>query len=283
MERRHFLKISAVSVGTLVLTRRIGAQEASQSTFPFSTSTIMYRELPLEEAIAEIAKTGVQAVDVWEGTAKDTQKHMEWIEQNGPDKFRALLAQYKLNLYAFSIYFTPASKRLARLQMLKDCGGQVAVLGVGGKTVEQGIQGLMPLVEKAEVLGIKIAGENHSGAALNTIASMREYVALAKSPALGIALAPYHVMGAKESVSEAVEAIGDKLFFFYAWQKAPGMNELPGDGTLDFGPVIAALRKVKYPYYLNIFTHAHAPKEEMTKAVRAAREYLEKLMRGGAG
>ncbi len=281
--RRDFLKLAAASAlgmaGSGALSRPAGAAEgAIVRPMPFSTSTIMYRELPLDQAVAEIAKTGVQAVDVWELTAKDKQNHFAWIEQNGPDKFRALLEQHKLKLFAFSIYFTPGPKRAQRLEMLKECGGQVAVLGVGGKTMPLAVESLKPLAEKAEALGVKVAGENHGGAVLNTIASMREYVSLAKSPALGMALAPYHVMGAKESVAEAVEAVGDKLFFFYAWQRAPAMKELPGDGALDFGPVIAALRKIGYPHYLNIFTHAHAPADQMTSAAIASRQYLEKLM-----
>lgn len=96
------------------------------------------------------------------------------------------------------------------------------------------------------------------------------------SPALGIALAPFHVMGNGESVPEAIEAIGPKLLFFYAWQRAAGMAELPGDGTLDFAPVLRALRQVGYTGYVNIFTHTHAPKDEMTQAVIRAREYLER-------
>lgn len=246
----------------------------------------MYPECSFETAIEEIAKTGCHAVDLWEGSARMPTDHMLWVEKHRGDWLRRFLENFGLEPYSFSIYWTPANKRLERLEWLKEAGGKVAVLGGGaraGRPVEAGVRALQSLVEKAEQLGLRIAGENHGGSSLHSVQSMREFVALAKSPALGIALAPFHVMGAKESVSEAIEAIGSKLFFFYAWQRAPGMRQLPGDETLDFLPVLNALRKVRYNCYLNIFTHAHVPKDEMTRSVIASREYLERVAQGRLG
>ncbi|MFQ6132930.1 MAG: sugar phosphate isomerase/epimerase family protein [Armatimonadota bacterium] len=284
MTRRAFLRSAAVGGAMASLaSAKVPAQEAEEEpAFRFGMSTCMYHNSPLEVAIEEIAKTGCEAVDVWEERAATRVNHMAWVEQNGPDKLRELVEDAGLKLWAFSIYRTAGDKRLERLEWLKEAGGEVAVLGGGarrGQPVQAGIDALAPLVERAEELGLKIAGENHGGTSLNTIASMREFVSLAKSPALGMALAPYHVMGAGEPVPEAVQAVGEKLFFFYAWQRAPGMRELPGDNTLDFLPVLRALRQVNYPGYVNIFTHASAPKEEMTQAVIASREYLEGLAR----
>jgi sugar phosphate isomerase/epimerase len=84
-------------------------------------------------------------------------------------------------------------------------------------------------------------------------------------------------MGNHESVAEAIHAVGRKLFFFYAWQRAPGLAELPGDGTLDFAPVLRGLAQVGYTGYLNLFTHTHVPRDEMTAAVIRSRQYLEDL------
>ena len=256
------------------------AGDVAEPPFRFSVSTIMYHDSPFEVAIEEIAKTGCHAVDLWEASAGYPTNHMQWVDKNRPEMLREFVENFGLKLWSFSIYWSPGDKRLERLQWLADAGGEVAVLGGGAgadQPVEAGIQGLRPLVEKAEDLGVKVAGENHGGSSLNSIASMREFVGLAQSPALGIALAPYHVMGADEPVTEAVEAIGEKLFFFYAWQRAPGMAELPGDGTLDFVPVLRALREVDYEGYVNIFTHTHVPRDEMTSAVIESRQYLESL------
>jgi len=277
MTRRDWLKI-----GTAATAGLLARPAAAAPALKFSTATIMYQECPLEEALEEIAKTGCEGVDLWEGGTP--HNHMQWVEKFRPQYLRAQIESLGLKLFSFSIYWSPADKLTERLEWLAEAGGEVAVVGGGaaaGQPVEAGVQQIMPLVEKARELGIKIAGENHGGSSLSTIASMREFVKLAEPENLGIALAPYHVMAGGESVAEAVEAVGSKLFFFYAWQLAEGMAELPGDGTLDFGPVIGALRRVGYSSYLNIFTHTHVPKDQMTAAVIASRKYLEGLAAGG--
>ena len=276
LDRRSFVKTAALAA----MASGAGIARAQEPRpFRYSVSTAMCHDCTFEEAIDEIAKTGAHAVDIWE-VPNYPHNHMQWVWKRRPWMLREYLGNYGLELFAFSIYFTPGDKLLERLEWLAEAGGKVVVLGGGaghGQPVEAGMRGLMPLVERAEELGVKVAGENHGGSSLNTIASMSEYVSLAESPALGIALAPFHVMGNNESVAEAVEAVGEKLFFFYAWQRAAGMAELPGDGTLDFLPVMRALRQVKYGAYLNIFTHTHVPREQMTEGVIAAREYLERL------
>jgi len=278
LTRREFVT-AGVAVGAAAwLASR--AAPATPPAFRYSASTIMYHDSPLEVAVEEIAKAGCQAVDVWEALESMPQNHMQWVEKNRPERLRELIQSFGLKLFSFSIYWSPGNKRSQRLEWLKEAGGEVAVLG-GGAGVEQpvqaGLDALQPLVEKAEALGVKVAGENHSGSSLHSIASLAEFASLAKSPALGIALAPYHVMVGNESVPQAIEAIGPKLHFFYAWQHAPALAELPGDGTLDFLPVLRALRRVGYGGYLNIFTHTHVPRQQMTPAIIASRKYLEGL------
>lgn len=284
LNRREFVRTTAFVGGaaTIGLASRPAeaAEEAREPLFRFSTSTIMYHDSPFEVAMEEIAKTGCDAVDLWEAHGGYPVNHMQWVEKNRPERLREFVESFGLKLWSFSIYWSPGNKRLERLQWLADAGGEVAVLGGGAgadQPVSAGVDALRPLVDRAAELGLKIAGENHGGSSLNSIASMREFVGLAESPALGIALAPYHAMGAGESVPEAVRACAEKLLFFYAWQRAPGMAELPGDGTLDFLPVLQALRQVRYTGYLNIFTHTHVPRDEMTEGVVESRRYLESL------
>ena len=227
----------------------------------------------MQEILEQIAKTGCQAVDIWGGQWTD---HLEWVEQVGPKKLAELLKQYSLKLYSFSIYLTPQKRQLEYLELLKQCGGQVAVFDVDEPNLDKALENLEPLVDRAEELGVQLAVENHGGQTLESIADFARFVERADSPALGMALAPYHVMANNESVAQAVKVIGDKLFFFYAWQHAEGMHELPGDGALDFGPVVRALSKSKNLDYLNIFCHTKAPPAERTPAVIEARQYLHR-------
>jgi len=275
MKRREFVRHAAVGAAAVSLVGRVSRPDPDP--FRFSVATSMYPDSPFEVAIDEIAKTGATGVDLWD-TPNYPVNHMNWVWKRRPWMLKEYLGNCGLKLFAFSIYWSPGNALEERLEWLAEAGGEVAVLGGGAppdQPVSAGMAGLQRLAERAEKLGVRIAGENHGGSSLNTIAQLREFAQLATSPALGIALAPYHVMGNSESVAEAVEAVGSKLYFFYAWQRAPGLAELPGDGTLDFAPVLRALRQVGYTGYLNLFTHTHAPKDEMTAAVIRARAYLE--------
>jgi len=86
--------------------------------------------------------------------------------------------------------------------------------------------------------------------------------------------------------------LGNKIVFFQAWQygmgctkklpKAEELMQLPGRGKLDFVPLLAALRKINYRRYTEIFMHPvprGVPIRDTTDAVTSevvhARNYLE--------
>ena len=154
---------------------------------PYSLSTVMYKGLPMPEILEQIAKTGCQAVDIWGGQWTD---HLEWVEQVGPKKLAELLKQYSLKLYSFSIYLTPQKRQLEYLELLKQCGGQVAVFDVDEPNLDKALENLEPLVDRAEELGVQLAVENHGGQTLESIADFARFVEHVDSPARGMALAP---------------------------------------------------------------------------------------------
>ena len=97
-----------------------------------------------------------------------------------------------------------------------------------------------------------------------------------RSPRVGIALAPYHLQAGGTSVEQTIEVCGKQLLFFYAWQKAAGVNQLPGHGPADMTPWIAALAKVGYAGCVNPFMHGDLPADEMSAALAKSKKYLEK-------
>jgi sugar phosphate isomerase/epimerase len=146
---------------------------------------------------------------------------------------------------------------------------------------------LAPQAARAEKLGITLAIENH-GASFDDI---RRFADAVKSPLLGIALAPYHLPQDAAAIAKLIADIGPQLKLFYAWQHGLGamqklpkekeMLQLPGRGELDFGPLVAALRKSDYDGPIEIFMHPvprgipilpTAP--EVTAEINRAREYL---------
>ena len=138
-----------------------------------------------------------------------------------------------------------------------------------------GAQSLKPQVELCEKHNSRLAIENHGGSLLCTVDSMKAFVEHNSSPRLGIALAPYHVQAGKMAVEEAIRACGKQLLFFYAWQHAGGVNELPGHGPTDFVPWLKALAEIGYSGYLNVFTHHHMEPDAMCEALAKSRDYVK--------
>ncbi len=134
--------------------------------------------------------------------------------------------------------------------------------------------------------------ENHARALIATPDSIRYLADLSPSPRLGIALAPYHLPHDERELARLIEDLGPKLVHFYAWQhgcgcmkkmpKAEELQQMPGRGKLDFRPILAALAKIAYPGWTEIFMHP-TPRgipildttAEVTAEITRARKYLE--------
>jgi sugar phosphate isomerase/epimerase len=243
-----------------------------------STSSIHYLHLPIEQACERIAKLGFEAVDIWSGHAGCP--HLDDVDKRlGGDGLKRILQQNKLDLFAFSVY-SGGYKRYAEL--LGKAGGGVAVQGSARQCepselrtrMGEFLESLKPLVELAEKYDSYLAIENHGHALLDSLDSFKAFVDMNKSSRLGIALAPYHVQGGGESVEEAITICGGQLLYFYAWQRAGGVDQLPGHGATDFTPWIAALAKVRYGGYVNPFMHGDIEPDAMSKALAKSCDYL---------
>ena len=244
-----------------------------------ATSSIQYSKLPIEKACERIAALGFEGIDIW--SAHAGCPHLDDVQKRlGADGLKTLLAKNKLKLYSFSVYRGGYAKYA---KLLGEAGGGVAIHGAGGRakpgaltaSMKACLERLKPEAELAEKYNSYVAIENHGGSLLNGLDSFKAFVDLNKSPRLGIALAPYHLQGLKVSIPEAIAVAGKQLFFFYAWQRQRGTAQLPGIGTTDCAPWIAALAKVNYRWYVNPFMH-HEPKpDEMSAALAKSRDYLK--------
>lgn len=245
-----------------------------------STSTVQFGSLAVEEACSRIAALGFEGVDVWCPFGRKCKHLDEVANRLGAEAFMNVLAEHKLTLNAFSVY-RGGYPRYA--QLLGDCGGGIAVRGSQGGAVKPGdltarmtkfIEGLKPQVELAEKHNSYLAIENHGNALLHTLDSFKAFVDINTSKHLGIALAPYHLQGAKASVPEAIRIAGKQLFFFYAWQRHKGVGQLPGHGPADFKPWLSALAKIDYAHYVNPFMHHEPGPDAMSAALEKSRDYL---------
>lgn len=285
IRRRRFLAhmahgaVTAMAVPGLSVAAREAAGADPAWRMRLSTSSIHFMHLPIEQACERIAKLGFEAIDIW--SAHAGCPHLDDVlKRLGPEGLKEVLAKNKLSLFAFSVY-RGGYRRYADL--LGKAGGGVAVRGstspckpeeLTAKTREF-LEGLKPDVELAAKNNTYLAIENHGNALLDSLDSFKAFVDLNDSPRLGIALAPYHVQGRKESVEKAIAICGKQLFFFYAWQRAGGTNQLPGHGPTDFTPWLAALAGARYGGYVNPFMHGDLEADKMTDALAHARDYLK--------
>lgn len=285
--RRAFLSRAAGGLAAAAALPTLGPRPAggapAQPSVPWqmrlSGSTINFTKLPVEEAIAKIGELGFDAVDVW--SAHAGCPHLDDVlNRLGPEGLKEVLAKNKLELYSFSVY-SGGYRKYAEL--LGKSGGGVAVRGSAGACkpeeltarMKQFLETMKPEVELAEKYDSYLAIENHGHALLDSLDSFKAFVDLNDNPRLGIALAPYHLQGRGVDVPEAIETAGDQLFYFYAWQRARGPEQLPGVGPTDFTPWIAALAKIKYRWYVNPFMHHEPEPETMAKLLARSVAYLK--------
>jgi len=285
MNRREFLTGSALTAASAALGLGTGsADDTSQTVRPrrFSTSSVHFKDLPLEQACQRIADLGFEAIDIW--CAYDNCPHLDdALDRLGPEGLREALRKARLKLYAFSTYVGGYARYA---ELLGQAGGGVAIQGSAGPCapadlagkMKTFLEGLRPLADLAEKHHSYLAIENHGNALLDSLDSFKAFVDLNTSPRVGLALAPYHLQAIGASVEEAIRISGSQLLFFYAWQKQDGSGQLPGHGPTDFKPWLQALDRIHYRWYVNPFMHGHVEPGKMSVALKKSLDYLHGLV-----
>jgi len=285
MQRREFLRGALAGGVAVAAGGALSSAYAAEDRWKMrlSGSSINFSKLPIEQACQRLAEIGFEAVDIW--SAHAGCPHLDDVLQRlGPNGLQELLAKHNLKLYSFSVY-TGGYRKYAEL--LGKAGGGVAVRGSAPPCdpseltarMKRFLESLQPELELAEKYNSYLAIENHGGALLNTLDSFKAFVEQNRCARLGIALAPYHLQAARASVEEAIAISGQQLLYFYAWQNAAGLNQLPGFGPADFTPWLAALARVQYRWYVNPFMHHEPEANEMSAALRKSKAYLEQCFR----
>ncbi len=278
LNRRRFLQQAAATTAALSLLPRDLLAADAPWRLRQSCSSINFTRLSVEQACERIAALGFEAVDLW--SAHGGCPHLDDAQKRlGADGLKALLQKHKLQLCAFSVY-VGGYRRYAEL--LGNVGGGVAVRGSAAPVkpaeltvkMKSFLESLKPDLELCEKHNSFLAIENHGHALLDSLDSFKAFTDLNRHPRLGLALAPYHLQARGDSVPEAIEASGRQLLFFYAWQKADDLEQLPGHGPADFVPMLRALAKIRYSRFVNPFMHHEPQPEAMMPALAKARDHL---------
>jgi sugar phosphate isomerase/epimerase len=295
--RRQFLRRAAVPLAVLTLpgvVGRAGAAPASPWRMRLSFSSVMLAGLPIEQVCARAAKLGFEAIDIW--CPFDDCKHLADVAARlGPEGLKQLLARHQLALASFTTYTTKAEAIgfPAYADFIGKFGGGVVVresqyIDVKPAELTTAMRAffekLKPQIEKAAETKVRLAIENHGDALLGTPDSFKAFVDLNPAPQhVGLAIAPYHLQNIKAPVGDVIRTAGSQLLFFYAWQSAPGINQLPGHGPADFVPWLRALAEVNYQGFVNPFMHGHPTPEELSAGMTKACAYLKDCHRRAIG
>ena len=281
ISRRTLLATTAGAALAAAAPRALAADApADKWKMKLSTSTIQFTRLPVEQAVERIAALGFEGIDIWSPHARCP--HLDDVQNRlKADGLKQLLDKNKIKLYAFSVYAGGYAKYA---DLLGQMGGGIAIHGSAGAVKDP--KDLVPAMKKffenlkaenelAEKHNSYVAVENHGGSLLCTLDSFKAFVDLNPYKRIGIALAPYHVQAARQSVEQAIATCGKQLLFFYAWQNAPGVKQLPGHGPTDCTPWLAELAKIDYAHYVNPFMHHEPPPDEMAEALKKSKAYLQ--------
>ncbi len=301
VNRRQFHCVLGGGAAALLGSRFV---EAADDSFKprYIVGSCMYGYTKVAEILPEVAKTAATAIDIWPKRHGDQR---EQLEEMGEEKFAALLKKHKVALGCITQYKLGPFGLQDEMRMAKRLGCQTMVTGgkgrkgLKGSELKSGIQSFLeqmkPHLAVAEETGVTIAIENHGNNLIDSPDSLKWLMELRPSENLGVALAPYHLPQDEKLLADLIRTLGNRIAMFYAWQHGMGcmtklpkeqeLLQLPGRGDLNFGPLLAAFKEIKYSGWTEIFMHPvprGIPILETTAAVTAeinrSRQYLEKLL-----
>src|SRR5438045_3705218 len=144
---------------------------------------------------------------------------------------------------------------------------------------KQFAESIKPILDRAESLGINVGVECEPGLFLEYVAELREWIDRLGSARFGANLDIGHSQVIGESIPEAVRMLGDRIWNLHV-EDIPGRKHyhmIPGEGTLEWDALIAALREIDYQRFLTVelYTHTANPQEAAEKSFR----FLSNLLR----
>ncbi|MEC8554200.1 MAG: sugar phosphate isomerase/epimerase [Planctomycetota bacterium] len=303
LNRRSFQRgCLGAAAGTLAASNAFAIAAVQQKfDFNYMLASCMYGYQYLGEILPEVAKVGASAIDIW---PKVHGNQREQLDDLGEEKFAEMLAKHNVKLGCITQYKLGPFGLQEEMRLARRLGCRTIVTGGAGpkdakgphlkKAVGDFIEKMKPHLEVAAETGVTIAIENHGNNLINTPDSLKWLIELRPTKNLAVALAPYHLEQDPEKLGELIEALGDGIEMFYAWQHGKGcmqklpkkqeLLQMPGRGDMDFAPIVAALKKIQYSRWTEIFMHPvprGVPILEtaalVTEEINRARTYMNKL------
>jgi len=298
--RRHFIQ----SLAAGALTGALPASAAKpQLKLKYILASALYGDMGLESILPEVKAAGCGGLDVW---CKPHGTQREQVAVMGEEAFDGLLRKHGVKPVCFTQYPLGPFELQKEMPVLKKLGGSLFVTGakgpksVSGAEARAGVSAFLeqmkPHADAAAEHGITIAIENHSASLLHTPDSIRCWAELNKHPALGVAFAPHHLFDFIDEMPALIRDLGAANLPFVYFQehgigskqkveKSIELQQMPGFGTLDYRPILRALREIEFRGWTEIFMHP-TPRgipilptaAEVTAAVNKSRTHIEALL-----
>ena len=296
MNRRHAIQTVAAA-GAACLTK---AQAAPAFELKYVLASALYGDMKLETVLPEVARAKAVGLDIW---GKQHATHREQVDAMGVDAFAELLGKHKVKLSVSTRYPLGCFGLQPEMPILKKLGGKILVCGSSGpknpageeakKAIVTFLEKMKPHADAAAEHGLVIAVENHANQALHHPDSIRYFAELNTHPALGVSFAPHHLYEHVKEIPDLIRALGAKnLPFIYFQEHGIGsqktvakeieLEQLPGRGTLDYVPIVQALRDIKFSGVAEIFMHPTprggpvlATAGAITDLVNESRKYID--------
>jgi sugar phosphate isomerase/epimerase len=280
------------------------AQTPSDFQLNYILGSSLYGELKLEEIVPAVHQTGATAIDIWPRVHGNQR---EQLDEMGEEKFSQLLEKYKVTLGCITQYKLGPFGLKDEFQVAKRLGCRTIVTGAVGPKGLQGqelkaalktfVEKMQPHLELAAQAGVTVAIENHGNSLVESVDSLKWLVELEPTGRMSIALAPYHLPQEEKLLANLIRDLAPRMSMFYAWEHGHGcmtklpkneeLMQMPGRGTLDFSPLLQALKDRNYRGWTEIFMHP-TPRgipiletaEQVTAEVNRSRCYLEQKLAG---
>ena len=306
--RRDFIRTagSAAVLGGLIRGDLAAAALAPTKTsfrLKYVLSTNQYGTLPIADIVPQVQPAGCEGLDLWAGRWGNQR---EQVEALGHEKFASILKANKATVSCYTCMDPGFIKCEPHMRAMVKFGGNMIVAGFPGggpgakdlrgdalkNAIRASAEKLKPIIAVAGELGVKLAIENHLNGLLEPPESMNLLVDVIQEKHVGVAFAPFHLPQDAALLGRLVGDLGERLFYFYAWQYGDGSGDiapskqkrqLPGIGPLDFKPMLAALKRNKFDGWTSIFMHPtprgsplHSTPKEVTAELNKARAFLDR-------
>ena len=309
LTRRHWLRTAASACTAIVATSDAGSPAAqpldrrvtnAASDGPnWMVASCMYGTMPLSVIAAEMRKLGCSTLDLWPRVHGDQR---EQAVRMGADAFRlwcedqniriGCLSAYRLGIENLRGEILAAAKWLCPTVVVHGGGKPQASFDSTRRAIDAMVGRADPTLRMAADHGVTVMIENHGSSMVDTVeATLHLADAITDTPAK-VALAPAHLPQDADALADLVRRLRDRLGMFYAWQYGNGFREkmpvdkecaqLPGQGPLDFGPIVSALAEINFRGFTEVMMHPTPrgiPIAEtagaVTQCIHRSHQYLE--------